>query len=119
MSEVPDSSVVLIMNEIVDDMKKKYMGVVKWFSSKLGYGFITVCDNSEMKGKDLFVHHIDIKPTNSNYRTLFKGEYTEFEIIEGKKDLQAVNITGINNGPLLCDNNREIMFKNILKHRNG
>jgi CspA family cold shock protein len=80
----------------------KYVGQCKWFNDTYGYGFITVCDGGE-KGKDVFVHHTGIKPLNSNYRTLKKGEYLTFDLEAGAKGLQAVNVRGINGGPLMCD----------------
>ena len=32
-------------------------GMVKWFNSKSGFGFITVCSDNENKGNDIFVHY--------------------------------------------------------------
>lgn len=80
----------------------KYTGQCKWFNDLLGYGFVTVCDGED-KGKDIFVHHSGIMPLNSNYRTLKKGEYLNFDIINGMNGLQAVHVTGIQGGPLMCD----------------
>jgi hypothetical protein len=42
-------------------------------------------------------------PLNSNYRTLKKGEYLNFNVVDGLNGLQAVDVTGINGGPLMCD----------------
>lgn len=80
----------------------KFVGQCKWFNDLLGYGFVTVCDGND-KGKDIFVHHSGIMPLNSNYRTLKKGEYLNFDIIDGMNGLQAVHVTGIQGGPLMCD----------------
>lgn len=80
----------------------KFVGQCKWFNDLLGYGFVTVCDGDD-KGKDIFVHHSGIMPLNSNYRTLKKGEYLNFDIINGMNGLQAVHVTGIQGGPLMCD----------------
>lgn len=80
----------------------KYVGQCKWFNDMLGFGFVTVCEGPE-KGKDIFAHWSGIKPLNSNYRTLKKGEYLNFNIIQGMNGLQAVDVTGINGGPLMCD----------------
>jgi cold shock CspA family protein len=79
-----------------------HIGQVKWFNPRLGYGFITVVDGED-KGKDIFAHHSGIKPTNSNYKTLEKGEYIQFNVIYGQNGIQAVEITGIKGGPLMCD----------------
>ena len=92
-----------VLTEITDkDHKGSYTGQCKWFNDKLGYGFITICDGAD-KGKDIFTHHSGIKPLNSNYKTLKKGEYINFNIVQGVNGLQAVDITGICGGPLMCD----------------
>lgn len=94
---------VEIMTEIVDvDPSKKYIGQCKWFNNSYGYGFITIWEGSH-KGTDIFVHHTGIQPLNSNYKTLKKGEYVAFNIAKGDKGQQAVDVTGINDGPLMCD----------------
>lgn len=80
----------------------KYTGQCKWFNDKLGYGFVTICDGDD-KGKDIFVHHSGVKPLNSNYKTLRKGEYIQFNVIDGMNGLQAVDVRGIGGGPLMCD----------------
>jgi CspA family cold shock protein len=93
----------VVLNEVRDKEEiGGNIGTCKWFNDKLGFGFITICDGDE-KGKDIFVHHSGIRPLNSNYRTLKKGEYINFNIITGLNGLQAVDVTGINGGPLMCD----------------
>ena len=47
-------------------------GVVKWFSSEKGYGFITPDDG----GKDLFVHFSEIQ--GSGYRNLEEGQRVSY-----------------------------------------
>lgn len=85
----------------------KYTGQVKWFNNKIGYGFITVLkNNSNETPKDVFVHHMNICPIESNYRTLKLGEYVEFELdthCEGPHSEQAVKVTGIMGHELQCD----------------
>ena len=56
----------------------KHIGQVKWFNNKIGYGFVTLLN--EETTKDVFVHHMNIKPVESNYRTLKIGEFVEFEL---------------------------------------
>ena len=80
-----------------------YIGNCKWFNNKIGYGFITVM-NGDHKGKDIFVHHSGVQPKNSNFKTLSKGEYIALNIIDGQNGLQAVDVTGVLGGPLMCDN---------------
>ena len=77
-------------------------GTVKWFDNVKNFGFITP-DSGE---KDVFVHHMNICPLESNYRTLKIGEYVEFELddkCEGQHNEQAVNVTGIKGKELQCD----------------
>lgn len=81
-----------------------YIGQCKWWADKLGYGFLTIQSGAE-KGKDIFVHHSGIRPLNSNYKTLKKGEYVNFDIVDGNHGQQAVNVTGIGGGSLICDVN--------------
>jgi CspA family cold shock protein len=94
---------LIVVNERPDDfMVGKVTGQCKWFNDKLGYGFITVQDGND-KGKDIFVHHSGVKPLNSNYRTLRKGEYVNFDIVDGDNGPQGVNVGGIGGGSLMCD----------------
>ena len=54
-------------------------GTVKWFDSEKGFGFIIQEDG----GKDLFVHHSEVK--TSGYATLDDGQKVEYEVGEGQK----------------------------------
>jgi CspA family cold shock protein len=60
-------------------------GTVKWFSNQKGYGFVTTED-----GKDIFVHHTSI--VMEGYKTLKEGQAVEFEVNQGPKGEQAVNV---------------------------
>ena len=61
-------------------------GTVKWFNSQKGYGFITNAEN----GEDVFVHFSGI--AGEGYKTLEEGQNVSFEIAEGTRGLQAVNV---------------------------
>lgn len=61
-------------------------GVVKWFDQEKGYGFIS-CDD----GKDLFVHHSQVKEKGTD-KDLHEGENVSFTIGEGKKGPMAINV---------------------------
>ncbi len=63
-------------------------GVVKWFDSKKGYGFISV-----EGGDDVFVHFSAIR--SDGYKTLDEGQKVEFETEHGPKGLQAVDVVKI------------------------
>ena len=60
-------------------------GKVKWFNDAKGFGFIARDD-----GPDLFVHHTAI--VADGFRSLAEGQQVEFDITEGPKGLQAVNV---------------------------
>jgi len=60
-------------------------GVVKWFNVEKGYGFI-----QQDQGSDIFVHYTGIK--GEGFRKLEEGQAIEFEITEGKKGPQAINV---------------------------
>jgi len=60
-------------------------GKVKWFNDQKGYGFITT-----ESGKDIFVHHTAIQDTG--FKTLSEGQDVEFEVTQGPKGEQAVNV---------------------------
>jgi len=67
-------------------------GTVKWFNNAKGYGFI----NRE-SGQDLFVHFKSI--VGEGYKSLKQGETVEFDVEQGEKGLQAINVTRVNQGP--------------------
>jgi len=57
----------------------------KWFSSKKGYGFITMED-----GQEVFVHYTSID--GNGFRSLEQGEEVQFEVAQGPKGLQAAKV---------------------------
>ncbi|MCX6157885.1 MAG: cold-shock protein [Ignavibacteria bacterium] len=61
-------------------------GIVKWFNSSKGFGFITVAGKP-----DVFVHFNAI--LGDGYKALDEGDSVEFEIEDGPKGLQAANVT--------------------------
>ena len=83
---------------------EKLLGQVKWFNNQLNYGFVTVISEGEHNNDDIFVHQTSICPVVSNYRTLTQGEYVEYNTTtDDKGKVLAVNVTGIKQGPLLCE----------------
>lgn len=93
-------------------LKGKHTGQVKWFNRRRGYGFIKILKSEESDedfiGKDVFVHQSHITPKQSTYRSLEENEYVEFALsLDDRNTTQAVNVTGIMNGSLLCDAHAE------------
>ena len=70
-------------------MADRSTGTVKWFNGAKGYGFIAPDDGSE----DVFVHFSAIQ--SEGYRNLDEGDRVEFTVEEGKKGLQATNVTKV------------------------
>lgn len=64
-------------------------GTVKWFNNEKGFGFIA----PDGGGDDVFVHHSAINARG--FRSLEEGQRVEFDVEQGQKGLQAVNVTGL------------------------
>ena len=60
-------------------------GTVKWFNESKGFGFL-----SREDGDDVFVHHTSIQA--EGFKTLKEGQEVEFEVQDGPKGPQAVNV---------------------------
>lgn len=67
-------------------------GIIKWFSNRKGYGFITLDENDESNENDVFVHYSAIEGEDFEYKTLYEGDKVKFEIVEGDKGPQAENV---------------------------
>ena len=65
-------------------------GKVKWFNETKGFGFI----EPEGGGKDIFVHYSAIQ--DQGFKTLREGQEVSFEVTEGPKGPQAINVTKAN-----------------------
>ena len=61
-------------------------GIVKWFNSEKGFGFISV-----EGGDDVFAHFSAINL--DGFKTLEDGQKVSFDIVEGARGPQAANIT--------------------------
>lgn len=60
-------------------------GKVKWFNRTKGFGFI-----EQDAGEDVFVHYSAIN--QDGFKTLDEGDPVQFEVVDGPKGLQAVNV---------------------------
>lgn len=61
-------------------------GTVKWFNNQKGYGFI-----SDEAGNDVFVHYSGLNM--DGFKSLEEGQEVEYDVTEGAKGPQAVNVT--------------------------
>lgn len=60
-------------------------GIVKWFNSEKGFGFISV------EGEDdVFVHFSAIQ--GDGFKTLEEGQKVEFDVEQGARGPQAANV---------------------------
>ncbi len=65
-------------------------GKVKWFNDAKGFGFI-----QKSRDEEIFVHYTAIRAEGSqayDRRTLREGDEVQFDIYEGEKGLQALNV---------------------------
>ena len=65
--------------------KTKSKCTVKWFNNQKGYGFI-----SDEAGNDVFVHYTGLNM--EGFKTLEEGQAVEFDVTEGAKGPQAINV---------------------------
>ena len=63
-------------------------GTVKWFNTDKGFGFI-----AQENGADVFAHFSEIK--SNGFKSLEDGQKVQFDVEQGKRGLQAVNIIKI------------------------
>ena len=87
------------------DTSTTYLGRVKWFNNRAGFGFVTVLEGDK-KDEDVFSHHTGISVDSEQYKYLVQGEYITFILRESDNDkhpYQAGNIKGVAGGPLMCE----------------
>jgi CspA family cold shock protein len=67
-------------------MTERTKGTVKWFNEDKGFGFI-----AREGGADVFVHYSAIR--GDGIRNLAEGQRVEFNVEQGRKGLQATDVT--------------------------
>ena len=89
----------------------RLIGRVKWFNNKAGYGFVTVSATDKSQPDiDVFVHHSAITIPEHQYKYLVEGEYVSFNLLHTESEKHAThagNVSGINNGKLMCETRNE------------
>lgn len=87
-----------------------FLGQVKWFNAKAGFGYITVMEG-DRKGEDVFVHHSAINVSDRMYKYLVQGEYVGFAIGKSQSDkheFQVEKVGGLGDGgKLMCETRNE------------
>lgn len=66
--------------------KEVMQGIVKWFNSVKGFGFIT----PEGGGADIFVHYTQIQ--SEGYRNLKENQQVTFDLVDQGKGPSASNV---------------------------
>ncbi|MCY0938807.1 cold-shock protein [Streptomyces sp. H34-S4] len=64
-------------------------GIVKWFNSEKGFGFIQQDDG----GPDVFVHFSAIQTTG--FKELAEGQKVEYDVTQGPKGPQAEQVVAL------------------------
>ncbi len=80
---------------------RDYIGYVKWFDDKKGFGFVRVLTPGDRYENDFFVYQANICPHRSTYRTLRNSECVVFNLSDEERP-QALEVAGVN-GTLFCD----------------
>jgi len=106
------------------DTSTHYLGKVKWFNNKTGYGFCTIIGEAgtDRVGEDIFVHHTGVKVASEQYKYLVQGEYVHFSLRSSDSNThpyQAADLTGPWNGPLMCETRNEQRQQRVEREGNG
>ncbi|GAA5858285.1 hypothetical protein JCM8547_004635 [Rhodosporidiobolus lusitaniae] len=77
--------------QLAEPQRRK--GVVKFFNSLKGFGFVVDNDPAALGGQEVFCHFSAISG-KGGFRSLAEGEEVEYELVQGPKGFQAANLTG-------------------------
>lgn len=64
-----------------------FIGTVKWFDKRRGYGFLT----HDKTGEEYFVHYTSI--AKEGFKELEEGQKVTFNTVTGPKGTSAVNVS--------------------------
>jgi cold shock CspA family protein len=105
---------------VSDSQNTTYLGRVKWFNNKAGFGFVT-CLDGDRKDEDVFVHHTGVVVNSEQYKYLVQGEYVNFGVKSTESEehpYQAHNVTGVLGGNLMCETRNEMRQTSVLYNEN-
>ena len=66
-------------------------GIVKWFDTKKGYGFITRANGE----KDVFVHATDLRKSGIEDEDVDEGQSLQFEVATTPRGIKAVKLSRV------------------------
>lgn len=66
-------------------------GIVKWFDTKKGYGFITRANGE----KDVFVHATDLRKSGIEDEDVDEGHALQFEVVTTPRGIKAVKLSRV------------------------
>lgn len=78
-----------------------YNGIVKWFNSRKGFGFIILDEEKpEEDTKDVFVHYSSIVTQETDaFKTLYPDDKVTFNLIESDKGSEARDVVVTEHAP--------------------
>ena len=89
----------------------KWNARCKWFNRQSGWGFLVLTESGgDYAGDEIFVHYNTLQCTRDVFRYLTAGEYVSVTIgttDDAKRPWQALQVTGIDGGILLCESRDE------------
>jgi cold shock CspA family protein len=88
--EVHDSLSDYLSTPVAGRKERRFRGVVKWFNSEKGFGFIAPHDRT---GPDIFVHYSAI--SKAGYRDLKEGEEVDFLVEQLKHGPAAQDVRSV------------------------
>ena len=105
------AQVVPEMADTRDYSDTKWTARCKWFNRQSGWGFLVLTESAgDYEGDEIFVHYNTLQCTKDVFKYLTAGEYVSVQIgktDDAKRPWQALFVTGIDGGILLCESRDE------------